>query len=147
MEGQVTLEEYMKKRKEFVFAGCFGCCCRNCLYWWSQRCPYGECWDDHRAKVEPYDQAQDRGDGKAVERLEAKVKNYDTAIDIVYAAKMIEEGSDKMKEEEINSQCNRCSEKYREQEGCPKEKGCGGIILLACRIQSAEFDHRNEEGR
>lgn len=91
--------------------------------------------------------ARDRGDKKAVERLAAKIKNYDTAIDIVYAAKMIEEGSDKMKEEEINSQCNRCSEKYREQEGCPKEKGCGGIILLACRIQSAEYDRRNEEGR
>ena len=56
-EGQVTLEEYMQQRKEFVFAGCFRCCCRNCLYWWSQRCPYGECWDDHRAKAEPYDQA------------------------------------------------------------------------------------------
>ena len=91
--------------------------------------------------------ARDRGDVKAVERLKDKVKNYDTAIEIVYAAKMIEEGTDKMKEEEINSQCDRCSEKYREQEGCPKEKGCGGIILLACRIQSMEHDRRNEEGR
>lgn len=59
----------------------------------------------------------------------------------------MKEGNDKMKEEEINSQCDRCSEKYREQEGCPKEKGCGGIILLACRIQSAEYDNRKQEGK
>lgn len=28
---------------------------RNCLYWWSNRCSYGSCYDDHRAKIEPYD--------------------------------------------------------------------------------------------
>ena len=28
-------------------------CCMKCLYWWSGRCPYGGCYDDHRAKAEP----------------------------------------------------------------------------------------------
>lgn len=30
------------------------CACRYCLYWWSSRCPYGECYDDHRAVADPY---------------------------------------------------------------------------------------------
>ena len=38
-------------------AGCGTCICRNCMLWWSSRCPYGECYDSHRAEVEPYDQA------------------------------------------------------------------------------------------
>lgn len=37
--------------------GCGGCICRRCLYWWSGRCPYGRCYDDHRAEVDPYDKA------------------------------------------------------------------------------------------
>lgn len=37
--------------------GCEDCICRGCLYWWSKRCPYGRCYDDHRAKAEPYDRA------------------------------------------------------------------------------------------
>ena len=56
MKGQVTLEEYMQQIQNPKM-GCTGCCCRNCLYWWSQRCPYGECWDDFRAQQDPYDQA------------------------------------------------------------------------------------------
>jgi len=28
--------------------------CKYCLYWWSSRCPYGACYDDLRAKTEPY---------------------------------------------------------------------------------------------
>lgn len=36
-------------------AGCGDCQCRSCLYWWSSRCPYGECYDDFRAKTDPYD--------------------------------------------------------------------------------------------
>lgn len=36
---------------------CSPCICNRCLYWWSARCPYGECWDDHRAAMEPYDKA------------------------------------------------------------------------------------------
>ena len=33
---------------------CDDCACRYCLYWWSDRCPYGKCYDDHRATVDPY---------------------------------------------------------------------------------------------
>lgn len=33
---------------------CSDCICRYCLYWWSGRCPYGECRDDWRAKCDPY---------------------------------------------------------------------------------------------
>lgn len=40
-----------------IYAGCYQCICRNCLMWWSSRCPYGECYDDHRAEVNPYDKA------------------------------------------------------------------------------------------
>lgn len=87
-------------------------------------------------------QACDRGDALAVERLEEKIKNYDIAVSVVRAANKISEGSDMLTEKEINNQCDRCSEEYRQQEGCPKEKGCGSIILLACRIQSMEYDRR-----
>lgn len=57
MNEQMTLSQYMIQHPEFVLGGCFGCCCRKCLYWWSQRCPYGECYDDLRAQSEPYDKA------------------------------------------------------------------------------------------
>jgi len=30
-------------------------CCRKCLYWWSSRCPHGLCYDDYRAKHDPYE--------------------------------------------------------------------------------------------
>lgn len=43
---------------ELVFlGGCNVCICRDCLMWWSQRCPHGECYDDYRAKFMPYDKA------------------------------------------------------------------------------------------
>lgn len=38
-------------------SGCEDCICRGCLYWWSERCPYGRCYDDHRAEADPYDAA------------------------------------------------------------------------------------------
>lgn len=38
-----------------IIFGCSSCQCYMCLYWWSSRCPYGECWDDHRSLVNPYD--------------------------------------------------------------------------------------------
>lgn len=57
MEGQINLKEWQKSINHKVYAGCSGCACRNCLYWWSSRCPYGECWDDHRAIIDPYDKA------------------------------------------------------------------------------------------
>ena len=37
--------------------GCDKCWCRSCLYWWSDRCPYGGCYDDLRAVEKPYDKA------------------------------------------------------------------------------------------
>ena len=36
---------------------CRNCICDTCLMWWSSRCPHGTCYDDHRAKVNPYDAA------------------------------------------------------------------------------------------
>lgn len=38
-------------------AGCGSCICKSCLFWWSSRCPFGECYDDHRAEIDPYDKA------------------------------------------------------------------------------------------
>lgn len=57
MYKQITLEEYLKDIPRLVLGGCIGCACENCLYWWSDRCPYGKCWDDYRAKADPYDKA------------------------------------------------------------------------------------------
>lgn len=37
-----------------TLGGCGTCICRSCLLWWSQRCPYGGCYDEHRAKVDPW---------------------------------------------------------------------------------------------
>lgn len=54
MNGQITLEQYFSSRDGF-FPSCSSCACGSCLYWWSSRCPYGECYDDKRAKTEPYD--------------------------------------------------------------------------------------------
>ena len=36
---------------------CGDCLCRDCLLWWSGRCPHGGCYDDLRAKYNPYDKA------------------------------------------------------------------------------------------
>lgn len=57
MEGQMSLEEWQKSVENKVKFSCTACICKNCLYWWSSRCPYGECWDDHRAIIDPYDKA------------------------------------------------------------------------------------------
>jgi hypothetical protein len=35
-------------------AACSDCLCYYCLYYWSERCPYGGCYDDHRAQADPY---------------------------------------------------------------------------------------------
>ena len=50
---QVTMSEYLKTRYG-SFPHCGSCVCQKCLYWWSGRCPEGECYDDKRAKEEPY---------------------------------------------------------------------------------------------
>lgn len=57
MEGQITLEEWSNSQKKIAIGGCVGCACRACLYWWSSRCPYGGCWDNHRAQTNPYNEA------------------------------------------------------------------------------------------
>ena len=53
---QVTMSEYLKTRYG-SFPHCGSCVCPKCLYWWSGRCPEGECYDDKRAKEDPYDKA------------------------------------------------------------------------------------------
>ena len=55
--GQMELSEYLASRCSMEFGGCRQCICKACLYWWSARCPHGDCWDDHRAKENPYDMA------------------------------------------------------------------------------------------
>ena len=56
--GQIELEDYLRREyPERTWGGCGKCLCIACLYWWSERCPYGSCWDDHRADVDPYDKA------------------------------------------------------------------------------------------
>lgn len=55
MDGQITIFEWLESQKpKSSFVGCSGCYCNTCLYWWSSRCRYGACWDDHRAEVNPY---------------------------------------------------------------------------------------------
>lgn len=56
--GQIELEDYLRQEyPDLTWGGCGKCDCMTCLYWWSERCPYGSCWDDHRAQVNPYDAA------------------------------------------------------------------------------------------
>lgn len=57
MEDQITLKEWKESLDHKTFVGCESCVCRHCLFWWSSRCRYGECWDDHRAIINPYDKA------------------------------------------------------------------------------------------
>lgn len=57
MRDQITLDDYMESRNKMEIAGCRHCICKNCLYWWQSRCPYGECYDDHRSVESPYDAA------------------------------------------------------------------------------------------
>ncbi len=53
-----TLEsEYTEQEPKIAYWGCRDCLCEDCLYRWSGRCPYGECYDDLRAKANPYDKA------------------------------------------------------------------------------------------
>ncbi|RHS11226.1 hypothetical protein DWV84_24095 [Blautia sp. AF13-16] len=57
MNGQLTISDYLQARDNTPIKHCGQCICRNCLYWWSGRCLYDDCYDDYRAKVEPYDKA------------------------------------------------------------------------------------------
>lgn len=56
INGQISMEDYISTR-DGIFPSCSSCVCRSCLYWWSGRCPYGGCYDDRRAKENPYDKA------------------------------------------------------------------------------------------
>ena len=40
-----------------LIAGCGNCICKGCLLGRSGRCPHGSCFDDKRAKENPYDKA------------------------------------------------------------------------------------------
>lgn len=58
-EGQIYLNQYIQSVKDsrpFIIT-CRECVCEKCLYRWSGRCPYGKCYDDKRAKENPYDKA------------------------------------------------------------------------------------------
>lgn len=55
MEGQMTIFDYLEEPKTSM--SCEGCICNTCLYLWSGRCRYGSCFDDHRAKTDPFDKA------------------------------------------------------------------------------------------
>lgn len=56
VNGQIDMEDYISTR-DGIFPSCSSCACNNCLYWWSARCPYGGCYDDLRAKENPYDKS------------------------------------------------------------------------------------------
>lgn len=54
----INIDEQINLNDLFEIAslkGCKDCLCRECLYWWSNRCPYGLCYDDKRAREKPYD--------------------------------------------------------------------------------------------
>lgn len=57
VNGQISLKAYLRDRDNMLIKHCGQCTCKNCLYWWSGRCPCGGCWDDHRAATDPYDKA------------------------------------------------------------------------------------------
>ena len=56
IDGQLSIFDTPQATRRCV-AGCDDCVCNSCLMWWSGRCPYGGCYDDHRADVHPYDKA------------------------------------------------------------------------------------------
>lgn len=53
--GQITLDDLLNRKKSIF--GCEDCVCEKCLYRWSGRCPHGRCYDDLRARKNPYDKA------------------------------------------------------------------------------------------
>lgn len=55
--GQVSIQDYEQSRKQMSVYGCSKCVCENCLYHNSGRYPYATCYDDHRAKANPYNAA------------------------------------------------------------------------------------------
>ncbi len=55
ISGQIDIFQYLSEMSVSMSCGC--CVCKNCLYWWSSRCPYGRCFDDKRSRTDPYDKA------------------------------------------------------------------------------------------
>lgn len=53
--GQITLDDFLEQEKQ-IFPNCTNCICFSCLYR-EDRCPYGRCYDDLRAKENPYNEA------------------------------------------------------------------------------------------
>ena len=47
------------------------------------------------------------------------------------------------KESEILNACEVCRPEFKESQKCPKLRGCGSIIVLACQIQSTEDRERH----
>lgn len=35
--------------------GCGPCICKDCMRWWQGKCPHGGCYDELRAKTEPWE--------------------------------------------------------------------------------------------
>ena len=56
IRGQIDIATFMEDSKVIV-QHCGHCICRSCLLWNTGRCPYGTCYDDFRAKENPYDKA------------------------------------------------------------------------------------------
>lgn len=57
-EGQMELSDFLKiSENPSPQMYCKDCYCKTCLLWWSHRCVYGKCWDDFRAKENPYNKA------------------------------------------------------------------------------------------
>lgn len=52
--GQISIEDFLKSCTPII-DHCGNCICDKCLFGWSKRCPYGNCYDGKRAKEDPYD--------------------------------------------------------------------------------------------
>ena len=57
MDGQLDIFGYLGSITNISLGGCGPCICRKCLYYQSDRCIYGFCYDDKRAQENPYDKA------------------------------------------------------------------------------------------
>lgn len=55
IRGQMDIFQYLSETPMFMHCG--HCVCSKCLYHESGRCPYGCCFDDKRARTDPYDKA------------------------------------------------------------------------------------------
>lgn len=51
IDGQLSIFDRLEPKPEYA---CKGCICQECMRWWRKNCPYGGCYDEHRADVMPY---------------------------------------------------------------------------------------------